>query len=182
MTDDDYRDLIDAAHNALRDLLIATEPGTGLKLHEAMQELRAMTALIEHSESSDTSRMQLPRGNVDQAQRDADNRQHHEKKEAWRWLPFYERERSLLEVIGDDCLSVAAIDDAFREAFTDVIVYQSGLSRMLRRMVDRGELDRVKAPSTAGGPPCWTYFRRTDLAGPIADLNRQITGDQEGAA
>jgi hypothetical protein len=40
MTDDEYRELVEAARDALHDLLVETEPGAGMSLHWAYNQLK----------------------------------------------------------------------------------------------------------------------------------------------
>lgn len=168
---DDWIERCERARDALFDVLQTAEPDTGMRLRLAYKELKDT---IER----DSSPEPLP-----DKERDAfENRR--ELRDVWRQMPWHERERLLLDVLGDDKLTIGTLVTRVCESRPDVIVYDGGMRNLVTRMLKAGELDRVGEQWRAGttkGSTRYRYFRRTELSGPIADLNEMlIEGESDG--
>lgn len=158
MTDDkSYLELVLAAEASLRALLLRTEPGTGMTLHQALAEIKE---LREHE------------------QRDADVGALRERQSEWRRLDLTARHRLILTVLGDQRLTIREICVGLNE-LRDWTVYVSHLQSTIARLHARGDLDRV--PVRVDGRRAYRYFHPTTLTGPIADLDRAFH-DPDGEA
>lgn len=97
---------------------------------------------------------------------------------AWRRVPRVARERMLLETLGDGRMTARELlhrlyqlpDAAFTEQYTKML---------LRELVAAGELEREQEPIN-GRRWHWVYFRRTDLSGPILDLDLAFQEPNDG--
>jgi hypothetical protein len=144
-----YLDLLAAAEDALRALLLATEPGTGLLLHRAFAELKEVRAR-------------------EQAAADVEALREHQRE--WPQLSLDERHRLVLAVLGAEQLTIREICEGLNDLRDDWTVYLSHVTSTVNRLHARNELHRV-ADRTSGRVR-YRYFHPTELSGPIADLDR----------
>lgn len=144
-----YLELVLAAEASLRALLVRTEPGTGLALHQALAEVRQ---LREHE------------------QRDADVDALRDRQSEWRRLDLPTRHRLVLTVLGDRQLTIREICEGLNDLRDDWTVYLSHVTSTVTRLHTRGELARL--PDRTSGRLAYRYFHPTSLTGPIADLDR----------
>lgn len=159
MNDDKtYLELVLAAEASLRALLLRTEPGTGVTLHQALAEIKE---LREHE------------------QRSADVGALRERQSEWRRLDLTARHHLILGVLGDEQLTIREICVALNDLRDDWTVYLSHVQSTVTRLHARGDLARV--PTRANGRRAYRYFHPTTLTGPIADLDRAFH-DADGAA
>jgi hypothetical protein len=150
MSDDKtYLELVLAAEASLRALLLRTEPGTGLALHQALGEIRQLR---------------------EDEQRAADVDALRERQSEWRRLDLPARHRLVLVVLGDRRLTIREICVALNDLRDDWTVYLSHVQSTITRLHARGDLARV--PDRASGRRVYRYFHPTTLTGPIADLDR----------
>jgi hypothetical protein len=56
-------------------------------------------------------------------------------------------------------------------------IYEGRIRNEIRKMLDAGELDRVR--DHFGNKPRWLYFRNTRLSGPTADLAARLNDERE---
>lgn len=163
---DRYKELTEDARSALYNLLRDTEPGTGGSLHIAYRALKAMveeqTKAEEEPESHDSM---------------ADfRRECRERSAAWKEIGHADRARLIFEVIGDGRSTVTEVTAMLEERLGDgVAVYQGTTRQVLMRLLSEGELDRE--PEHFQGKIRYRFFRNTNLAGPIADLERTFHDD-----
>jgi hypothetical protein len=169
--DDEYQALVEEARDALRALLVNSEPGTGLSLHSAYNDLKRMHEKTEAAAAKAEAA----------AAKAATVRRHQEQAEqmdAWRKTPRTERKHRILNALRDDRLTVSKI---MRRLQKDWPVYENDLRPLIKEMLDQGELDRAKEPRVPGGVAwCWRYHRRTELGGEIEALERSF--DELGSA
>jgi hypothetical protein len=150
MNDDKtYLELVLAAEASLRALLLRTEPGTGLTLHQALAEIKELR---------------------DHEQRSADVGALRERQSEWRRLDLATRHRLILGVLGDRQLTIREICEGLNALRDDWTVYLSHVQATVTRLHARGDLARV--PSRANGRRAHRYFHASTLTGPIVDLDR----------
>jgi hypothetical protein len=193
MSAEEYAELFDTALDALRDVITATEPGTGMALHNAFNEIKAVrpSALTSADEGSVIAEvLELQRQCLDRP-RDAGSEAREadfvERKQAWRSLPAAVREHIVLEALGDRRMSLWDLACHLHDTRPDVYVAQSSLRKLLIRLVAAGELHAVnESPEprpgrqTGGGRRRRVYFRNSELTGAIADLEKAF-GQLEAA-
>jgi hypothetical protein len=94
------------------------------------------------------------------------------QRDGWRSLPWIERERLALELLGPDRLVIRELLGRFREQRSDLDTYESDIRSVLHRLLEAREVDRKPEPRVPGGKAIrYRYFRRK-LDGPIVDLER----------
>ncbi|MDX6648150.1 MAG: hypothetical protein QOJ97_101 [Solirubrobacteraceae bacterium] len=96
----------------------------------------------------------------------------------WKERPPVEREHLVLNALGEDRLSLGELVPRVREQAGDDQIWDSYLKTVVNRLIEAGELERVKERRCRGDhPSAFTnrYFRRRDLDGPIADLDRRLS-------
>lgn len=169
MSDDEYRELETAACDALRELLTRTEPGTGLYLHTAYARL---SGEIEASERPDAPRI------TPQQTEGLGETILEQKARDWCRHPMAQRRHDVLNALGDDRLTKREIHERVADASPDDKVWMSNVETAVAGLWRQGELSRE--PESFRGKTRYRYFRRTDLDGPIADLDRQF-GEESGA-
>lgn len=157
MSSQEYRELQLAAVDALTDLLRASEPGTGLYLHRTLACLRAEVELSYAPE---------PAANTGAQTFDRPKR-----------LTPVERERLVLEELGDDRLTVGELVHRIGTAYPHVHLSRGLVYMTLRALMNTGDVER--ATESYRGQPRHRYSRRTKLEGPIVDLQRMF--DEESA-
>lgn len=170
MTNDDYRALAKEARDALRDVIKASEPGTGMVLHSAYTCLKHM---LEPEPETTVS-----------TESDAHKewwRRHHEQRARWTKLSMPERNRLTLELLGEDRLTVREVMDRLRGELGESAVSDVDARGVLKRLLDAEEVHRKLDPNS-GGTVRYRYFRNTQLLGPIVDLERTFheQDEQEG--
>jgi hypothetical protein len=168
MCSDEYRELEKMACRALRDLLVVTEPGTGLVLHEAYAMLKKkvqageQTPTVEGGEGGDsngeTARWQL-----------------------WQQTPEAERGHWVLNALGDETLSTSQIA-ARIAADHDGRVHDRNIKPTLARMLDQGELTRTQKLRTPGGTAWLWSYRRAGVSPEVLELERALSGDDGAVA
>lgn len=101
---------------------------------------------------------------------------------AWRAIPKAERLRTLLEAVGADAsgLTIAEAVEAMRAKLPDCSIYESHVRPLMTELFKAREVDRRPDPRKNGRRVRWLYFRRPDLEGDIADLERMLRDDAEG--
>lgn len=93
-----------------------------------------------------------------------------ESGDRWTDKPVSVRERIVLETIGDGRLTNRGIWEAVREAHPAVHLFKSDIAPVTRRLVAADEIVCEREPWN--GRTRNRYHRRTNLDGPIADLDR----------
>jgi hypothetical protein len=150
MNDDEtYLELVLAAEAALRALLLRTEPGTGLPLHQALAELREIRA---------------------REQRDADIAALREHQASWRRLDRTARHHLILTVLDGRRLTIREICEGLNDLRDDWTVYLDHVTTTVNRLHSNGDLARI--PDRTTGRLRYRYYHPTNLTGPIADLDR----------
>ena len=171
--DDEYTTLVEAARDALGDLLRASEPGTGLALHSAYNSLKQMLARAED-------------GKCEPATRGSATTSPPTVAGQWKRASAADRDRWVLEALADDRVLVTEVERRVTLALGDE--HKPGQERyfgisagpILKRLLEAREIDRAEVPGYRGGPhPRWLYFRRTRLSGPIVDLDSQFNDAPE---
>lgn len=169
---EEYRQLIEEAHGALYDVLKQTEPGAGLTLHHALNELNRMLDRDDRDSLLDAQRQQQEAA---RAERDEWDRQYRERQQTWRTMPQHERERLLLDALADKALTKREIARAMDELRDDMDIHESNIANLVEQMLIAGEIEREREPRGESGKQFrWRYTRRTKLDGVIADLERQM--------
>jgi hypothetical protein len=188
MTDpEEYAELVLEAHDALRALLAVTEPGTGLTLHAALNELGAM--LTSEQDLDEILRDRTDRASkilqgavphddrepaVEQSRRD-----YRERKDHWRQTPRAERWHWMLNALGDDVLTVAEILDRVQAAHPECELDQGNVRMEMYRMETRGEIERQPIPQANGPKAKWRYRRRQPNPDTLAQLEQAMHDGQE---
>jgi hypothetical protein len=161
MTEDEYRELQDAALEALRDLLRATEPGTGMYLHTAY------AALKKEAEAGPAP---------------TPNTTLWDRKPQWNEvLSRAERDREVVEILAEQRLTISDLTQHLEKKHCpDLEVWPSNVVVVVNRLHKARELDRE--------PETWRktrtryrYFKRTALDGSIAALDRAFHEEAEAA-
>jgi len=170
MTDDDYRALAKEARDALRNVIKATEPGTGMVLHSAYTCLKRM---VEPEPETTVS--------TESEEHKEWWRRRHEQRAQWTKLSMPERNRLTLELLGEDQLTVREVMDRLRGELGESAVGDGDTRGVLKRLLDAEEVHRKPEHNTCGRVR-YRYFRNTHLAGPIVDLERSFheQDEQEG--
>jgi hypothetical protein len=146
---------------AIRDLLAEREPlvTDGPDEDEEVEEVEAKETQEERRERRLRERL--------------------EKEAAWKRVPAAERDRILLEVLGEDRLTIRELTERMRSELPRCDLYESHVGRLVGRLFKEArELDRAADPRKKGRPR-YLYFRR-GLEGPIADLERTFHESDEG--
>lgn len=166
MSDGGYVELLEDARDALYRLLRQSEPGTGLALHLAYNHVN--DALEQHQREAGDRRTSRTASSQAEEWR--------EQRSAWRRIPAHERDRLVIQLLGSERLTVSELTRRLRTELagtTDVLYPGSAEVRpILKRLMTARELDR--APADRAGRTRYRYFRRTELSGPIADLERML--------
>jgi len=172
MTNDDYRALAIEARDALRDVIKASEPGTGMVLHSAYTCLKRMLEPEPEPETTVSTQSEEHKECW---------RRHHEQRARWTKLSMPERNRLTLELLGEDELTVREVMDRLRGELGESAVSDVDARGVLKRLLDAEEVQRKLDPNS-GGTVRYRYFRNTDLSGPIVDLERTFheQDEQEG--
>lgn len=171
MGQDDYRELQEAARDALYELLMQTEPGIGLTLHVAYGELRRQLERNDAARGRELWRQHLEETREERVREERERR---ERRAAWGRMPYPERMHRVLNVIGDGRLTIREVYDRLKEAMPEADFYDNNVRLVVKRLHDRGDLDRVAEPRSPGSTAVrYRYFRRA--ADPkLAELERQL--------
>lgn len=165
---DDYVDLVEKARDALYDVLKASEPGTGLLLHQAYAELKRTVARADGAEAPTLADIRR--------HREEEERRWKDEERAARCFKRHttprEREQLVLTVLDGERWTSREVCDRLREQLPHFDIYRtdSVVTGAIKRLYDAGDLGREKI--TRGKREVWCYFRKTSLDGPIADLDR----------
>lgn len=102
------------------------------------------------------------------------------RHDAWRATAGEQRQLLVLETLGPERLTVGQIAEQLTNRYREKYgkIFDTTLRNEVRRMFDRGELDRERCDK--GNKPRYVYFRKTGLSGTIADLQAQL--DEERSA
>ncbi len=96
-----------------------------------------------------------------------------ERTAFWKKMPWADRERLALEILGEDRLTVNELTERLSAkvfALGGPELHDSKTRPLLKRMLERRELQRV--PETFRKSRIrYRYYRLTELEGPIKDLN-----------
>jgi hypothetical protein len=168
---DDYAELVRAAKDALGDMLRASEPGTGLSLHMAYAALKSM--LDKEQGTVVETQQESPEKKLAREFAEAQAR-----TRLWLDLNLDDRHRIILQVIGDEKLTLREITKRLDDYRDDWKIWQSNVASTVKRLCERGDLACEK--DMLGNRPRNRYFHSTDLTGTIADLEREF-GDAETA-
>jgi hypothetical protein len=166
----EYRGLAEQARDSLYALLRETEPGTGLLLHRAYRALRDQ--LEEDAPEAGPHQPPECDPGLDESRR---------PRSIWRRMSRSERIRLLFDVLGDDRLTVRALAERMTERCEGRLSEQD-LRPLVYRLHSEGKLDRTREHFRKGdsaGCFRYHYFKWSELAGPIADLERRL---QEGGS
>jgi hypothetical protein len=93
------------------------------------------------------------------------------RERAWDAIPTAERDRLVLEHLGDDRLTIRELHRRMEAALPDCCLYEPYVRSLVMRLFRERELDRVGERYRKGDSIRYRYFKRP-LEGPIADLER----------
>lgn len=162
---DDYLALIENAHEALRALLKASEPGTGLELHNAYASL---TVRLE-------TRKTLAVQRYEDSAVEREWAEHRARCAMWTQLPQVEKLHRVLNAIGDAGLTLRELTAKIKENHPELYVYESYFRGLVKELVEQGDLDRVKESRTPGGSQYrWRYHRHVELDPALAALENEV--------
>lgn len=166
---DEYVKRCEKAQRALRKVIRMTEPGTGWKLHAAYAELSTITKRGAGIEDAPASDPPSPSGGASGM---IDWEKRREVARRWGQLPAEERERLVIEQLGERRLTLAELAGEMRAAHPDTCgqLYDTTLRPHAQKMIDRGVLAREGEQFR--GKTRYRYFQPVKLEGPIADLDR----------
>lgn len=168
---DNYRELQEAARDALYELLRRTEPGTGLQLHKAYAGLEAQ---LGREDREEREREQREARNSERARQHAEREQYFRARLAWTGLPMAERGHRVLNIIGDERLTIRQVHEQLVPQMPEARIYQPDVRTVIRLLHERGELDRAAEPVRPGGASIrFRYFRRA-VDPKLAGLERQL--------
>jgi hypothetical protein len=165
--DEEWLDQLKEALDALEKVIKSSKPGTGWSLHKAYTAIeRGIERVVGEAESPP----------VDEQQEDLE---YWQMRETWKQMPLYQRERRLLEVLADNRLTIRELRERLNERCgpDSLSLDESQARSLVYSMFKSGELDRC-GERFARTRTRYRYFRRTDLTGPIAELDRAF--EQEG--
>lgn len=108
------------------------------------------------------------------AERRASREQWDATREGWTQLSLLHRERLVIETIGEGKMSVGEILARWSDRPDMSNVLYGDVYPTVRALYKAGELDRAIEPVKGTRRSCQHYFRKTELAGPIADLERAL--------
>jgi hypothetical protein len=179
--DEHYVELMIEAKDALGDMLRATEPGMGSLYHQAYAGLKQQ---IEEAtgERHRGPHPRLPGAEGHDATEPATSHfddyhvKNREIRRCRRDFTRPQRERFILEQLGDEGLTTGEIAERFSKHHPELGLYPGHIQPIVADMFKNRELRRE--PTGLSGPnPRWRYFRNATLEGPIADLDRQLQED-----
>jgi hypothetical protein len=101
-----------------------------------------------------------------------------ERVNAWKRQPREQRERLLLDVLGDELVTIGELTQRMRDQLP--LLVQSEVAYLVKCLFTSGQLDRV--PEQFRGRVRYRYFRKHKLDGPIAELERAFHDDSETVA
>lgn len=167
---DDYRELLEDAHNALRALLDASAPESWMGLRAGYGELRRAL-----------------RRDVADREREERLEEQRNREDGWKRTPAARQESLVLDLLGDDRLTfremTARLNVELVGAYEKPVAYESHVRRLVMRMHRAGQLEG-ESDDSFRGKLRYRYFRKRPLEGPIADLERAYldNGDEDGGA
>jgi hypothetical protein len=198
--DDDYRELIVQAQDAVCDLLRASTPDSWMDLRGGYREMRtalaadaALHALEETRQARHDARRE--REETEQERRVKWEREREEWREwerVWRNMPRSRRESLVFDVLGDESLIIREIADRVNDELARLnrehglkqptgsgrIMYEDGIRPTVMRMLNAGQLER--SPETFRKTRTrYRFTRKRGLDGPIVDLERAYHDDRE---
>lgn len=191
---EDYLELIVNVEDAIRALLAESTDESWIGLRDGLREIRLAISIED-------TRDRLRRGREEFVERRAARKEkliadlnalkrrpeadeYLEAEKAWHPMPIASKERIVIESLGDDRLPVRELAARVNKTMGGKggpALYRAGVELVLRRLVACGEVDRVKARAGRRGV-IWHYFRRRELDGPIAELERAFQDDDGAVA
>lgn len=170
----EYIELCKTAKDAIRDVIKASEPGSGWKLHVAYNDLKAV---IEKSKGKGADEPRLPESRDEEVNAERNLRWEHEK--AWNATRGERRQRLILEALRSDRLTLREIAERLNGQHADRFgrVYDSMLRGEVYKMLAAGELEREREDFK--NKPRFRYFRKPGLTGPIAELDALLDDDKK---
>lgn len=163
ISDDEYRQLLEDARDALGELLGAVEPHESMRLRLSYGDICSALALADEDNERQS----------EHDERQASLESAHDGHAAWLELPRQEKRHLLLNAIGDERLIIRELLDRIRSLNPDRIIYQSDVQRVVRDLFEHGELDRVRE-LRAGKAWRWRYHRRVELSPELRSLERSL--------
>ena len=164
---DEFLDAAEDARVALYDFIKMLEPGTGLDLHRAYNDLKRVLATAAKEDAERDQR----------AERDRRYAEDRERQQRWRGLPRPERLHRVLNAVGSNRLTIREIHTRLSQAHPECMLYESDVRPAVKLLHDSGELARV-AESRGGSRTAirYRYFRPTELDPRLLELERALEG------
>lgn len=103
-----------------------------------------------------------------------------EQREGWTQLSLIERERLVVETLGESTLSISDLIEKWSDR-PDLKIHYPEVYPTVKALYDAGELNRSIRPVRGTARVCNHYFRKTELSGPITDLERTFHDEPEAA-
>ena len=176
---EDYRELIENARDAMRELLKKSEPDSWLGLRNSYAEIRRALNVDDGLIERLRKRTEQEERRTLSTTHDGD-RERREEAAIWKSVSKVERERVAIEMIGEGRLTLTELTHKFQEHFGfDGTIYHSQIRPIAMRLLAAGELQREAEDFQ--GKVRYRWFRRRGLDGPIADLERAYHDDEEAA-
>jgi hypothetical protein len=156
MSDDRYLELLETARDAVRDVILESECGTGvITLNYAYDHLKRSIKTLQNEDHMAAPNSAPPRA---------------------RWwkseFSVRDREHQILDVLAEHRLTLRELAEHMRELHPDLKMDHSSVISIANRLLKAGELDRQPEHYNRGPRIRYRYFRRVQLDGPIADLDR----------
>lgn len=173
-----YRELLEEARGAIRDLLDESKHDAFIQLRYGYREIRRVI------ESDNQKREEEARRSERESKIDAAR----EGERAWKGASPARREHVLLNALGDGHLIIRELVPRMNaelgyppaEGQRGKAIYDSDVRRLLEKMLRAGQLERVKEAFGGGNKFRWRYSVKRTLDGPIVDLERAYQDEQEG--
>jgi hypothetical protein len=179
--DDEYRELIEDARDAIRKLLDESEHDAWMWLRNGYGDLRNQLDRDDRERAKSDSRYKVATSERLAAERD----EYRQRRAVWKGLGREQRERYLLDVLRDERRTIPELtnrlEDHLQGEFGPCAVYIGDVRTVVTRMLHAGQL--LPEPETFNKTHTrFRYFRKRGLDGPIADLERAYHDESEKGA
>jgi hypothetical protein len=139
----------------------------------------ALTALVEERGDMLLDAMAMAtRDRIEEVLGDDRPDERPRERTSWKEVDRHTRERLVVELLGDDRLTVKELTGRFTAELPECRdLWEPNVRRLVERMARGGQLCRRQERWRPGASGLrWRYYRNAKLSGPIAALERTING------